>query len=94
MESTLQSVKDMNKVRVVQECDYTKYIRFGLTNGQNPGLHPVILQTFLQMELKSYLDLDGMLATVLLRKYMISIPGIVSMTWFSRVQAVVPQPEG
>ena len=91
MESTLQSVKGMNKVRVVQECDCTKCIRFGQTNGQNLGQHPAIPQTFLLMELKSYLDLDGMLETALLRKYMISIPEIVSITLSNHVQGVAPQ---
>ena len=46
------------------------------------------------MVLKSYLDLDGMLATLLLRKYTISIQEMVLMTLCNLVRVDARQPVG
>ena len=84
----------MNKVKAALEYDYTKYTQSGPINGQNQVQHPVILQTSLLMVLKSYSDLDGMLATLLLRKYTISIQEMVLMTSYNLVRVDARQPVG
>ena len=53
-----------------------------------------ILQTSRLMVLKSYSDLDGMLATLLLRKYTISIQEMVLMTSYNLVRVGARQPAG